>query len=286
MAPHQIFSSAFLLFVILTQGGAVPVSDSVNNVISTQDVSKPSSKQGLLEIPKNVATLIRNTIDQTLQSYLNFTTPKPDPYRPASISNSIIGHYLLGNVYPRPVVNAPPYQPNKPIPTLSTSFFPQPTKIETAPPATPAPVKSKPPPANVEKVPATVAETVSAEATGSEEKTPAPKPRPEEPTAKPAKIHTLDTDSSITGLFNSNGLLFNSENEEDVFYIGSTKGSVIFPIATSTEAPTTPAPTTVAPSTSTSEGTGGDEDEDVEEESGTGFEEIDFKDVKASAKRV
>ncbi|ODN02955.1 hypothetical protein Ocin01_03712 [Orchesella cincta] len=261
MAPHQKLSSAVLLFLIVTQGGAVPVSDtgSNKNVISPQDISKPSAKQGILEIPKNVASLIRNTIDYGLQTYLNFTTPPPDPYRPSSLGDSIIGHYLLGNVYPAPnrIPAAPAYQPNKPIPTLGSTFFH--TEAPTLPPPrppTPAP------------------------------KTPETNPQPETPTKaspakSPTKVHTLDTDSSISGIFNSNGLFLNTVDEEDVYYVGPTKGSIVFPIVTSTTPAAITAPATEATEaapTSTSEGTGGDEDEDVEE----GFEESELKELKKS----
>lgn len=229
---------------------AIPV-DKTN----IRDAPKfPEGKQGILEIPKQAATIIRNFIDRNLQSYLNLTTPAPDPRKPDSLTNSIVGHYLLGNWYGT-VVPAPAYNPEKHQGTVKPLYISNEASYVGHSEFVPAPSTAEPSPvvSKVDEGPSGTTQRSRPRRTRPSEKPPhvldtdtslngiynsfgAQLNTAEPPTAVPSVVTALPPDVTATGIYNPFGVELNTiDNTDEVYWIDPTRPSVLFPIEASTQ---------------------------------------------------
>lgn len=225
-------------------------------VETIQSHKTPQGKQGILEIPKQAATIIRNFIDYNLMTYLNLTTPVPASNVPPELQNSIVGNFLLGNFIPPPVEYYPetPAQPTEANPIFSTNeesynVQVQPTVVASPPPP--------PPPSMSPNIPEVLASIGTAP----------PETKPNViPSNAPVSTLALEQGTSMNGIYNPNplALLLTNNPDNEVYWIPDvTRPSLIIPIVTSTTPQ--PSPTTDAddqPKSTTEEDEEGEGDEE------------------------
>lgn len=182
--------SIFCLFLTQVEGRSTPVLPEK----TAQSQIAPEGKQGILEIPKQAATAIRNFLDQGIRYYLGVTTPPTSPNLSPELQNSIVGNFLLGN-FEATLPPAAAYNPQLPgqltvVQPITASKDPSyyghsPTVVfvKKTTPVPASPSKTEPPPPASEPQESKNKQRVKPATTGE-------------------KVHILDTDTSFNAIFN------------------------------------------------------------------------------------